>query len=663
MANSELVINPPQLNTSLFDDLPVAVYTCDESGRIKSYNKAAIKLWGREPEVGKDVWCGSWKIFLTDGTPMPLDQCPMARTLKEGIAIEGEEIIVKRPDGTCRSVLPYPVPNFNDLGELTGATNTLIDITDHKNDEEKQAMLAAIIESSEDAIISKTLRGVITSWNHAAEKLFGYTEQEAIGEHITMLIPPDLQAEEQVIIEKVSNSQRVEHFETIRVTKSGARIPISLTVSPIKNSKGKVIGASKIVRDISRQKSAESQLQRYADSLEVLNSIGQVISADLDVQRILQNVTDATTKLTGAAFGAFFHNLVNEQGESYVLYTLSGARKEEFEKFGSPRNTALFDATFSGLGIVRSDDITKDSRYGKNSPHNGMPKGHLPVVSYLAVPVVSNSGTVTGGLFFGHPEPGKFTAGHEQIVEAVASRAAIALDNAKLYQEIKMLNAKKDEFIGLASHELKTPVTSVNGYLQIIERNLSDDDRNKYFVSKARSQAGKLSALIDDLLDVSKIQAGRLPLSYSVFNLCALLTEVTEVMHQNNTACRIEFHCESAPISVRADQQRVEQVIINLISNAIKYSPGACRVIVNALVVKNKARVSVQDFGIGIAKDQFEQIFSRFYRVENLAGHMSGLGIGLYISHEIINRHKGKLWLESAPGEGSTFFFELPLAE
>src|SRR6185437_136216 len=424
--------NAPQLHLNLFDNLPVAVYTCNNVGYIESYNPAAVKLWGREPETGKELWCGSWKIFRTDGAPMLLSECPMARTLREGIAIDGEEIIIKRPDGSSRNVLAYPVPNFDDSGKLAGATNTLVDITEHKSDENKQARLAAIIESSDDAIISKTLEGIITSWNQSAEKLFGYKEHEAIGRHITMLIPPDQHSEEDVIINKIRKSEKIDHFETIRVTKEGKKIPISLTVSPIRNSKGAVIGASKIVRDISKQKKAENDLQRYAESLEILNSIGQAISAELNVEGILQKVTDATTKISGAAFGAFFYNLVEDTGESYTLYTLSGAPREAFEKFGMPRNTEVFAMTFHGKGIVRSDDITKDPRYGHNPPHYGMPKGHLPVTSYLAVPVISKSGAVIGGLFYGHPEPAKFTAEHEQIVAAIAVQAAVALDNAKL---------------------------------------------------------------------------------------------------------------------------------------------------------------------------------------------------------------------------------------
>jgi PAS domain S-box-containing protein len=651
------------LDIDIFDNLPIAVYTCDKSGYITSYNKAAVKLWGRVPNIGNDLWCGSWRIFQPDGSPLPLDLCPMARTLKEGIAIEGEEIIVQRPDGSKRNVLPYPAPIFDSSGTLTGAINSLIDITWQKEDENKQAMFAAIVDSSEDAIISKTLDGVITSWNRASEKLYGYTEEEILGKPITILIPHERGQEEEHIIDKIRHGENVDHFETIRIAKTGKLIPISLTVSPIRNNKGQIIGASKIARDISKQKLAEERLQRYAENLEILNSVGRIVSKSLDIQDILQNVTDATTRLTGAAFGAFVYNQVDKQGESYKLYTSSGTPREAFEKFDMLSNTSIFNSTFNGEGTVRIDDITKDPRYGKISPHFGMSEGQLSVVSYLAVPVISKSGAVIGGLFYGHPNPGKFTEEHEKLISSVVVQAAVALDNAKLYEEIKVLNAKKDEFIGLASHELKTPVTSINGYLQIIERNLPRGDSNKPFISKARQQVSKLANLISDLLDVSKIQTGQLPFSYANFDMLKLLEEVTEVMRQTNTSHRIELHCDADQLMINADQQRIEQVIINLISNAVKYSPNSKQVILKASISGDQLRVSVQDFGIGIEKDQQECIFSRFYRVQSVADHMSGLGIGLYISNEIINRHQGKLWVQSSPGEGSTFFFEIPVTK
>ncbi|RYD91179.1 MAG: HAMP domain-containing histidine kinase, partial [Sphingobacteriales bacterium] len=218
-------------------------------------------------------------------------------------------------------------------------------------------------------------------------------------------------------------------------------------------------------------------------------------------------------------------------------------------------------------------------------------------------------------------------------------------------------------FIGMASHELKTPVTSVSGYLQIIERAMPEDDRNKAFLIKARNQLNKLTVLISDLLDVSKIQTGKLPFSYSDFDMLAVLAEVSEIMQQTYTTHKIELHLEQDELIVHADQQRIEQVIINLISNAIKYSPDADKVVVRAGITGNKVKVSFHDFGIGIAPDQHDRIFSRFYRVENLAAHMSGLGIGLYISHEIVRRHKGKLKLTSELGVGSVFYFEIPVSQ
>lgn len=266
-----------------------------------------------------------------------------------------------------------------------------------ENLEEKQAMLAAIVENSEDAIISKDLNGRVTSWNKAAERIFGYTEKEMLGQLINIIIPDDRQHEEDMILGLLRQGKQLDHFETIRKTKSGKELIVSLTVSPIKNAGGTVIGASKIARDITRQKQNEERLQ-------MIYSIGKTISAQLDAPNILQKVTDATTRLCGAAFGAFFYNKTDSKGETLTLYTLSGASKEDFADFGIPRNTAVFKATFDGECIVRSDDITKDPRYGKNYPHKGLPEGHLPVVSYLAIPVISQNGVPIGGLFFRPPQ-------------------------------------------------------------------------------------------------------------------------------------------------------------------------------------------------------------------------------------------------------------------
>lgn len=256
----------------LFRKLPVAIYTCDKEGHITYYNEAAVELWGREPAPGKDRWCGSGELFRPDGSPMPMEECPMAIALRQGKAVTGEEMIIRRPDGTKRHVLTSPQPVHDVNGVVSGAINLLQDITPNQLVEEKMAHLAAIVESSDDAIISKTLDGIITSWNKAAERIFGYTAAEAIGRHITMLIPPDRLQEEPLIVERLKKGERVDHFETKRVTRDGKMLDISLTISPIRDNNGRVMGASKIARDITAQKAAEKLIkeneERFKEKLE-----------------------------------------------------------------------------------------------------------------------------------------------------------------------------------------------------------------------------------------------------------------------------------------------------------------------------------------------------------------------------------------------------------
>ena len=635
------------------------MYSCDSQGTVISYNQAAVKLWGRAPQKHKDLWTGAWKLFTSDGQLMPHAESPMARTIHQGMAMESQEIIIQRPDLTKVVVSSCPILFFDDTGQIKFAVDTLINITRPAEDERQQAMLAAIVDTSDDAIISKTLQGNITSWNKAAESMFGYTADEVIGKHISILIPRDRLPEENIIIGEITRGNRVHHFETLRVTKSGRQIPLSLSISPIKDNRGKIIGASKIARDISAEVLARENSARYTQNLEIINSIGKAISEELELNAIVQKVTDITTRITGAKFGAFFYNTVNEHGEALTLYALSGAPKEAFERFGMPRNTAVFHPTFSGEGVLRIDDVTKDPRYGKNVPHNGMPEGHLPVVSFLSVPVISKSGSVIGGLFFGHPEAGKFTKEHEILVLAIASQAAIGIDNAELYQEVKQLNERKNEFIGLASHELKTPLTSISASLQILDR-MAMDETGKKFLRKTMHQVNRLTSLVSDLLDISKIEAGRLDLLKEPFDMKEMLEDSIELIQQSQSTHSIHLSAEDGVI-INADRQRIEQAIINLLTNAIKYSPSAKRVDVSLSNTEKEVKVGVSDRGIGIPHDKVNHIFSRFYRVEGLRPHMSGLGIGLYLVKEIVERHQGWLWVDSELGKGSTFWFTLPL--
>src|SRR5579872_3761634 len=241
-------------------------------------------------------------------------------------------------------------------------------------------------------------------------------------------------------IDEALRSGRGGGEEGWRVRKGGEQFWAAGEIAPIRDSDQKVIGFTKVLRDRSEQRAAEESAQEERRLLEVLNRAGSALAAETELQKVVQIVTDAGVELTGAEFGAFFYNVLNDAGESYTLYTLSGAPMDAFSKFPMPRNTDVFGPTFRGEGIVRSDDITKDPRYGHNKPYKGMPKGHLPVRSYLAIPVVMRSKEVIGGLFFGHAEVGVFTAESERGLSGLAAEAAVAIDNARLFGQLRSLN-------------------------------------------------------------------------------------------------------------------------------------------------------------------------------------------------------------------------------
>ena len=240
--------------------LPAAIYMTDAAGRITYFNEAAATMWGRRPKLNVDLWCGSWRLFWPDGTPMPHDACPMAITLKERRAVRGGQAIAERPDGSRVPFMAFPTPLHDASGAFVGAVNMLIDMSEHQRAEQMSHRLAAIVETSADAIISKDLNGVIATWNKGAERLFGYLEQEAIGKPITMLIPEQHRDEETRILERIRSGERIDHFETVRRRKDGSLVSISLTVSPITDGLGRIVGASKIARDITEQKRREEQI-------------------------------------------------------------------------------------------------------------------------------------------------------------------------------------------------------------------------------------------------------------------------------------------------------------------------------------------------------------------------------------------------------------------
>jgi PAS domain S-box-containing protein len=802
IATAELVERRTSELDLVTDSVPALISYVDAEQRFRRVNRQYEETFGRKREdiVGRTV-----------AEVVGPEHYKVAKPYLER-AVRGERLTfdsrVRRQDGSLRDIEVSYAPDVSRDGTVRGIVVMVQDTTERKRAEEVRARLAAIVDSSDDAIVSKTLDGIIVSWNDAAKRIFGYTAAEAVGRHITLIIPESHRTEEEEVLSRLRRGERVDHFETLRRTKDGRTINISLTVSPIRDSRGNIIGASKTARDITEKKRSDEMLlasQRYLQAVldsmpecvmvldadgtvmqinragldmleadapeqvlatcvyplingsdreafralndevfqsgrggtlefgatglkgtkrsfetsvvpllnaqnkasgalsvthditdrkhaeaerislltrekkarqtaELLNRVGPLLAAELDSQKLAQKITDIATQAVGAEFGALFHNALTERGESYVLYTLSGASREAFAPFPMPRNTKVFGPTFRGEGAVRSADITKDPRYGKNPPYDGMPEGHLPVCSYLAVPVTSRTGSVLGGLFFGHPQPGIFTDEAEQIATGIAAQAAIALDNAALFaqsqrseqalrrsnEDLRRANEDLNQFAHSASHDLQEPLRAVSIYTQLLRRKLEgklgpDEAEYVRYVVKG---ASRMEALIRDLLSYTEASAMTdepPPITDANVALEAALSNLNASI--KDSGARVSH---TALPNIRIHQVHLTQLFQNLIGNAIKYrSEQPPEIKIDVAWCENAWMFSVADNGIGIDEKYKEHIFGIFKRLHT-ADEYSGTGIGLAICQRIVERAGGRIWIESEPGRGSTFFFTLP---
>ncbi|MFL5732892.1 MAG: PAS domain-containing protein [Chloroflexia bacterium] len=774
------------------------------------------------------------------------------------------------------------------LVEIVPTADRLLPI-DSNQAAEAMLRLAAIVESSDDAIIGKTLEGTITSWNAGAEQIYGYSASEAIGRHISMLVPSEVEESLEQIFESLRRGERVSHFETVRVTKDGRRINVSLTVSPVKDGTGRVIGASAIARDITERKVLEEKLRRQTEAARVEHEMLAALVANVDVSLIVFDargrlvlVNEAWVQSNGipreAATGRRYDEILNypvapemqanvdrvlATGEPLVFREwyyedanhpngvyidgsiapirdeagkVTGARAASVDVTEKVRarqaveaQRALLETVIAEapVGIVvydrdmrilhANEEYARISRFDRDGVigrvlydvapgvvvrkdfHKRLLAGETPEMEYIQYqfpgddeptytearyrPIRDENGAVTGilsilvdvtertrneerlraqqgvqeALIEATPVGMIYLDRHMRVVDINAAYARMAhLDQATVrgqifydlapdleerramharvlagesidvqnvpymdavekrmryydifYRPVKdgsgevtgvvsavldvtehmELDRHKDEFLSIASHELRTPVTSIKGFAQLALRTAVEQKNDRLLrpLRNISEQSNHLTRLINDLLDVSRTESGTLPLHIEKFDMAELLREVVSSLDIVNPDVKCRLDLPGGPAMVNADRGLIQQVVNNLLENAVKYSRDERKIEVRLSVASGQwpvvsdtgggqtlnhersegsrplATVSVRDFGVGIPEDQQAQVFERFFRARN-AGYQArnGMGLGLYIAQNIVTRHGGRMWLESARDVGSTFYFALP---
>jgi PAS domain S-box-containing protein len=599
-------------------------------------------------------------------------------------------------------------------GSPAGSVGVIMDVTERREADayrerveadlrSSERRLNAVLDNATVAILMMDNRQECTYMNAAAERLTGFDIAEMRGRPLHAVVhhtraggTPCLLAEYPIDCASPEN----DHVcgEQVFVHKDGTSFPVAFTASPIRGESSRTVGTIIEIRDIRAEKEAARALEVQTTHLRILNETGAALAAELELERIVQMVTDAGVRLTGAQFGAFFYNTVDASGESLTLYTLSGASRDDFERFGHPRATAVFAPTFNGKGVIRSADITADPRYGQSPPHSGMPAGHLPVRSYLAVPVISRSADVIGGLFFGHSGADVFGEETERLMVGVAGQAAVAIDNARLFEAAQRANqtlerrvvertreleaahealrqAQKMEAVGQLTggiaHDFNNLLTGVIGSLDMMQRQIAKGETSKLerYATTAMTSANRAAALTHRLLAFSRRQ----PLDPKPVNANGLITGMEELLRRTiGEAIVLEIVTAGGLWQTLCDPHQLESAILNLTINARDAMPHGGVLTIetcnahldNAYAAKQRdvtpgqyICVAVTDTGTGMSKDTIDKAFEPFFTTKPIG---QGTGLGLSMIYGFARQSDGYARIYSEVGKGTTMKLYLP---
>ena len=590
-------------------------YQLDRQWRFTDINRVTMERFGksREELLGKVIW----EVFPR---AVESDLYPQFHKAIEQMAPVHFELVSKIIPGAWFEAHVYPIK--------TGLSVYLRDITERKSAEITNSRLAAIVESSDDAIVSKDLNGIINSWNKGAERVFGYSAEEAIGQPATLLIPLDRADEEPTILSKIRHGERVDHYETVRRRKDGSLIDISLTVSPIKNEAGEIVGGSKIARDISERKRGEKQIGFQA---RLLDAVEQAVIA---------------TNLSGTII---YWNLFAERLYGWSAAEALGANildvvpaAETGEQAAEIMSRLAAGESWSGELHVRRKD------------------GSVFPAMITDSPIVGEQGEPIGvvGVSVDISERKQAEDERERLHDS--ERAARA--------EAENANRLKDEFLATLSHELRNPLNVILGYAEVLLR--SDEARSSPFVRRTaevlRRNALAQSRLVRDLLDLSRLHVGKLSLNWEVVSLSTTIDNAVETVSADAALKQIEIKLDAAEevIFVNGDPLRLEQVVWNLLNNAVKFTPAGGTVNLHLQRESGRATLIVEDTGPGIEPAFLPHVFEMFRQADaSRSRQHGGMGIGLALVQQLIELHGGTVAAESTPGRGAKLTVSIPAIE
>jgi PAS domain S-box-containing protein len=566
-------------------------------------------------------------------------------------------------DNQYRMIRARGTPVLSTDGKPREWVGLLSDVTQQRHDEHATQALAAIVESSDDAIISKDLRGNITSWNAAATKLYGFLPEEIIGQSMGRLIPPELQEEEPLILARLCRGETISHYETVRIAKDGRRIDVSLTVSPVRDRHGKVVGVSKIARDITEKKRSEA-------AVRFLSEASALLASSLDYESTLTAVAELSvpTLADWCAIDIWSpEGTLKRVAVAHVNPAKQALARELHRRYPSDSETSPLLRIIRTGNSERVAEITDEMLAASGQdPQYIQVVRDLGLKSYLGVPLKIRGRTLGAILFVAAESGRQFTKNDLTLAEDLAHRAAVSMENALLYAEVRETSRRKDEFLATLAHELRNPLAPIRNAMALFRITESVPAELQEARGIVDRQLDQLARLVDDLLDVSRFTRGKIELRRERIVLSRVIENALEMSRPLITASRHELVVEQSPqpLVLEADATRLSQVVGNLLNNSAKYTDAGGTIWLSTRRVGNDAVIQVRDNGIGIPKHMLRRVFDLFTQVDSsIERRQGGLGIGLTLVQRLVAMHDGSIEAASdGEGKGSTFTVRLPLA-